>query len=45
MNAPYGSFEDHLEVNLQNYYHLSLFTDYIIEKILPVIYTAINTFY
>ena len=45
MNAPYGSFEDHLEVNLQNYYHLLLFTDYIIEMILPVIYTTINTFY
>lgn len=34
MNAPHGSFEDHLEVNLQNYYHLLLFINYIIEKIL-----------
>lgn len=35
MNEPYGSVEDHLEVNLWNYYHLLLFISYIIEKIFP----------
>lgn len=37
-----GSVDEHREMNLQDYYHLLLFINYIIEKAFPVIYTTVK---
>ena len=37
-----GSVDEHREMNLQDYYHLLLLINYIIEKAFPVIYTTVK---